>query len=129
MRQSIIFSPKVLALEVLMINLAAGKCVACRAGELTLTDPEIEDLLLHVHGWEVKEVNGMKRLEKVFKFKNFAQALEFTNKIGALAEEEEHHPLIITEYGRVTVDWWTHVIKGLHKNDFIMAAKADEVYQ
>ena len=112
-----------------MINLAAGKCVACRAGELTLTDPEIEDLLLHVHGWEVKEVNGMKRLEKVFKFKNFAQALEFTNKIGALAEEEEHHPLIITEYGRVTVDWWTHVIKGLHKNDFIMAAKADEVYQ
>jgi len=112
-----------------MINLAAGKCVACRAGELTLTDPEIEDLLLHVHGWEVKEVNGMKRLEKVFKFKNFAQALEFTNKIGALAEEEDHHPLIITEYGRVTVDWWTHVIKGLHKNDFIMAAKADEVYQ
>ena len=112
-----------------MINLAAGKCVACRAGEPTLTDPEIEDLLLHVHGWEVKEVNGMKRLEKVFKFKNFAQALEFTNKIGALAEEEEHHPLIITEYGRVTVDWWTHVIKGLHKNDFIMAAKADEVYQ
>lgn len=112
-----------------MINLAAGKCVACRGGEPTLTDAEIEDLLLHVHGWEVKEVNGMKRLEKVFKFKNFAQALEFTNKIGALAEEEEHHPLIITEYGRVTVDWWTHVIKGLHRNDFIMAAKADEVYQ
>ena len=112
-----------------MINLAAGKCVACRGGEPTLTDAEIEDLLLHVHGWEVKEVNGMKRLEKVFKFKNFAQALEFTNKIGALAEEEDHHPLIITEYGRVTVDWWTHVIKGLHKNDFIMAAKADEVYQ
>ena len=101
MRQSIIFSPKVLALEVLMINLAAGKCVACRAGELTLTDPEIEDLLLHVHGWEVKEVNGMKRLEKVFKFKNFAQALEFTNKVGAIAEEENHHPLIITEYGRI----------------------------
>jgi 4a-hydroxytetrahydrobiopterin dehydratase len=112
-----------------MINLAAGKCVACRGGEPTLTDAEIEDLLLHVHGWEVKEVNGMKRLEKVFKFKNFAQALEFTNKISALAEEEDHHPLIITEYGRVTVDWWTHVIKGLHKNDFIMAAKADEVYQ
>lgn len=111
-----------------MINLAAGKCVACRAGQPTLTDAEIEDLLLHVHGWEVKEVNGMKRLEKVFKFKNFAQALEFTNKVGAVAEEEGHHPLIITEYGRVTVDWWTHVIKGLHKNDFIMAAKSDEVF-
>ena len=111
-----------------MINLAAGKCVACRAGEPTLADTEIEDLLLHVHGWEVKEVNGMKRLEKVFKLKNFAQALEFTNKIGAIAEEENHHPLLITEYGRVTVDWWTHVIKGLHKNDFIMAAKTDELY-
>jgi 4a-hydroxytetrahydrobiopterin dehydratase len=110
-----------------MINLAARKCVACRAGEPTLTDVEIEDLLLQIHGWEVKEVNGMKHLEKVFKLKNFAQALEFTNKIGAIAEEENHHPLIITEYGRVTVDWWTHVIEGLHKNDFIMAAKTDDL--
>jgi 4a-hydroxytetrahydrobiopterin dehydratase len=111
-----------------MINLAAGKCVACRAGEPTLTDAEIENLLLHVNGWEVKEVGGMKRLEKVFKFKNFAKALAFTNKIGAIAEEEDHHPLIITEYGRVTVDWWTHKIGGLHKNDFIMAAKSDEIF-
>jgi 4a-hydroxytetrahydrobiopterin dehydratase len=110
-----------------MINLAAKKCVACRAGEPTLTDVEIEDLLLQIHGWEVKEVNGMKRLEKVFKLKNFAQALEFVNKIGAIAEEQGHHPLIITEYGRVTVDWWTHVIEGLHKNDFIMAAKTDDL--
>ena len=112
-----------------MINLAAGKCVACRAGEPTLTDAQIEDLLLHIHQWQVKEVDGMKRLEKVFKFKNFAQALEFTNKIGAIAEEEDHHPLIITEWGKVTLAWWTHVIKGLHKNDFIMAARSDELYQ
>jgi len=94
-----------------------------------LTDAEIDDLLIHVNGWDVKDVKGEKRIEKVFKFKNFAQALEFTNKIGAIAEEEGHHPLIITEYGRVTVDWWTHVIKGLHKNDFILAAKTDELYQ
>ena len=112
-----------------MINLAAGKCVSCRAGEPTLTDAEIEDLLHHVHGWEVKEVNGEKRLEKVFKFKNFAQALEFTIKVGAIAEEENHHPLLITEYGRATVDWWTHKIGGLHKNDFIMAAKTDELFE
>jgi 4a-hydroxytetrahydrobiopterin dehydratase len=64
----------------------------------------------------------------VFNFKNFLQALKFTNKIGAIAEEEGHHPRIITEYGRVTVDWWTHMIGGLHKNDFIMAAKTDEIY-
>jgi len=103
--------------------------MACRGGEPTLTDAEIEDLLPHVPGWQVKEVNGMKRLEKVFKFKNFLQALEFTNKVGAIAEEEDHHPLIITEWGRVTLQWWTHKIGGLHKNDFIMAAKTDEMYQ
>jgi len=86
-----------------MINLAAGKCVACRGDEPTLTDSEIEDMLLHVHQWQVKEVDGMKRLEKIFKFKNFAQALEFTNKVGAIAEEENHHPLIVTEWGKVAV--------------------------
>ena len=108
-----------------MTNLAAGKCVACRGGEPTLTDAEVEDLKFHVPQWLVREVNGMKRLERAFKFKNFAQALEFTNKIGAIAEEEDHHPLIITEWGRVTVNWWTHKIGGLHRNDFIMAAKTD----
>jgi 4a-hydroxytetrahydrobiopterin dehydratase len=83
--------------------------------------------MLQVHGWQVREVDGMKRLEKVFKFKNFAQALEFTNKVAAIAEEENHHPLIVTEWGRVTLQWWTHKIGGLHKNDFIMAAKSDEL--
>ncbi len=99
------------------------KCVACRADEPTLTDGEIYMLHPQIPDWQVKEVDGVKRLERVFKFKNFAQALEFTNKVGAIADEEDHHPMIITEYGKVTVDWWTHMIKGLHKNDFIMAAK------
>ena len=66
-------------------------------------------------------------LERSFKFKNFSQALEFANKVGAAAEEEDHHPLIVTEWGRVTLQWWTHTIGGLHKNDFIMAAKTDEI--
>jgi 4a-hydroxytetrahydrobiopterin dehydratase len=111
-----------------MINLASGQCVACRGGEPTLTDAEIEDLLFHVIGWQVKEVDGVKRLERVFKLKNFVEAIAFTNKIGTIAEEQGHHPLIITEWGRVTVQWWTHKIKGLHRNDFIMAAKTDEIY-
>jgi 4a-hydroxytetrahydrobiopterin dehydratase len=110
-----------------MINLAAGQCVACRGDEPTLTDAEIEELLLHVIGWQVKEVDGVKRLERVFKLKNFVEAIAFTDKIAVIAEEQGHHPLIITEWGRVTVQWWTHKIKGLHRNDFIMAAKADEV--
>jgi len=112
-----------------MNGLVQQKCVACRGTEPTLTDDQILELQPQVSEWQVKEVNGMKRLERVFKFKNFAQALEFTNKVGAVAEEENHHPLLITEWGRVTVAWWTHVIKGLHKNDFIMAAKTDELVQ
>ena len=111
-----------------MEKLAAGKCVACRKGEPRLTDAEIEDLLPQVPQWQVREVDGMKRLERTFKFKNFTQALEFTNKVGAIAEEEDHHPRIVTEWGRVNLQWWTHVIGGLHKNDFILAAKTDEFY-
>ena len=111
-----------------MTDLSQQKCVACRGGDPALTETEIAELQPQIPEWQVKEVDGMKRLERVFKFKNFVQALEFTNKIGAIAEEENHHPLIITEWGRVTINWWTHIIKGLHKNDFIMAAKSDEIY-
>jgi 4a-hydroxytetrahydrobiopterin dehydratase len=112
-----------------MNDLASGKCVACRAGEPTLTDAEIAELEPQLPDWQVKEVEGMKRLERVFKFKNFAQALEFTNKVGAIAEAENHHPMIITEWGKVTLAWWTHKIGGLHRNDFIMAARSDELYK
>jgi 4a-hydroxytetrahydrobiopterin dehydratase len=111
-----------------MTNLSSFKCVACRSGEPTLTDSEIAHLHPQVPEWQVKEVDGVKRLERVFKLKNFVEAIAFTNKIGAIAEEEDHHPLIITEWGRVTVQWWSHKIKGLHKNDFIMAAKTDELF-
>lgn len=109
-----------------MINLAAGKCVPCRAGEPPLTETEIADLRFHVPQWRVVEVEGIQRLEHLFKFQTYAGALEFTNKVASMAEEEDHHPLIVLEWGRVTVQWWTHTVKGLHKNDFIMAAKTDE---
>jgi 4a-hydroxytetrahydrobiopterin dehydratase len=111
-----------------MINLASGKCYACRGGELALTEAEIADLMFHVPLWQVVERNGIPLLERVFHVKNFAEALAFTDKIGAIAEEQGHHPLIVTEWGRVTVQWWTHVIRGLHRNDFIMAAKTDELF-
>lgn len=110
-----------------MINLAAGKCVPCRGGDPTLTNAEIEDLMFSLIGWQVKEVEGVKRLEHAYKVKDFVEALAFTNRIGGIAEEEGHHPLIVTEWGKVTVQWWTHKIRGLHKNDFIMAAKTDEL--
>lgn len=110
-----------------MTDLHQIKCVACRAGEPPMAEGEIHRLHPQIPEWQVKDVDGVKRLERVFKFKNYVQALEFTNKVGVAAEAEDHHPLLITEWGKVTVQWWTHVVKGLHKNDFIMAAKTDKL--
>lgn len=112
-----------------MTELAAEKCISLEGGGSALTDSEVQDLLPQVQQWGIKEADGMKRLEKVFKFKNFAEAMEFTNEVGRIAEEQDHHPLIITEWGKVTLNWWTHKIGGLHRNDFIMAAKTDEIYE
>jgi 4a-hydroxytetrahydrobiopterin dehydratase len=111
-----------------MPSLSEMKCTACRGGEPTLTDAEIAELHPQVPDWQVVERDGIKRLERVFPFKDFAQALAFTNAVGALAEEEGHHPALLTEWGKVTVTWWTHKIRGLHRNDFIMAAKTDRLY-
>lgn len=112
-----------------MLNLAAGKCVACRKGEPSLTEAEVRDLMPQVPEWKIEPHEGIWHLERTFKFKDFAEALAFTNKVGAIAEAEDHHPMLITEWGKVTVHFWTHLIKGLHKNDFIMATKTDELYQ
>jgi 4a-hydroxytetrahydrobiopterin dehydratase len=112
-----------------MNNLSNMKCVACRGGEPKLTDEQINELQPQVPDWQIKEVDGVKRLERVFKFKNFAEAILFTDKIGIIAEEEDHHPLMITEWGRVTVQWWTHKVGGLHQNDFIMAVKTDQLLE
>lgn len=111
-----------------METLMQMKCVACHGGEPTLTDEEIADMLPQVSEWKIVEQDGAKHLERRFTYRNFVQALAFTNKVGELAEAEGHHPAILTEWGNVTVTWWTHKIKGLHQNDFIMAAKTDQLY-
>ena len=111
-----------------MDQLTQLKCTACRGGEPTVTDAEIAEFKPQVPEWKIVEVDGIKRLERVFKFKDFVSALAFTNKVGEMAESEGHHPALLTEWGRVTVTWWTHKIRGLHRNDFIMAAKTDELY-
>ncbi len=112
-----------------MTDLTSLKCTACRGDEPPMTDEEIARYLPQVPGWRVVEREGVKQLERVFRFPNFAEALAFTNKVGELAEEEDHHPAILTEWGRVTVRWWTHKIRGLHQNDFIMAAKVNKLYE
>jgi 4a-hydroxytetrahydrobiopterin dehydratase len=112
----------------MMATLNQMTCVACRKGAPTLTGEEVAEFQPQVPEWQVVERDGIKRLERVFQFPNFTGALAFTNRVGELAESEGHHPAILTEWGRVTVTWWTHKIKGLHRNDFIMAAKTDELY-
>ncbi len=111
-----------------MAELTQMKCVACRRDAPRVTEAEIAEFLPQTPEWEIVERENIKRLERVFKFDDFSQALSFTNKVGELAEAEGHHPTLLTEWGRVTVTWWTHKIRGLHRNDFIAAAKTDQLY-
>jgi 4a-hydroxytetrahydrobiopterin dehydratase len=112
-----------------MEALTQQKCVACRRDAPTVSDAEIAELQQQVPDWELVELEGIKRLRRVFSADDFAQALAFTDRVGEIAEEEGHHPSLLTEWGKTTVIWWTHKIRGLHRNDFIMAAKTDEVYR
>lgn len=108
-----------------MTDLATQSCEACRAGAPTATESERAEFLPQIPEWEVVEVDGEERLRRVFRFPDFAAALAFTDRVGAIAEAEGHHPAILLEWGRATVSWWTHKIGGLHRNDFIMAARTD----
>ena len=112
-----------------METLREMTCVACRSDAPTVTEAEIAELRPQVPEWEITEQEEIKKLSRVFRFDDFANALAFTNALGELAEEEDHHPALLTAWGRVTVTWWTHKIRGLHRNDFVMAAKADDLYR
>ena len=107
--------------------LTKQKCEACNAKAPLATKEEIASLKPQIPEWDIVEIGGVQQLKRVFLFKNFRQALAFTNKVGELAEREGHHPLLITEWGKVEVCWWSHIIGGLHVNDFITAAKTDEL--
>jgi len=109
-----------------MTSLADTPCQSCQAGDATpLDEARIRELLAQLPGWRIERVGGVAQLQKVYRFDDFAQALAFTNAIGALAEAENHHPALLTEWGRVSVSWWTHSLNGLHPNDFVMAARCD----
>lgn len=108
-----------------MTDLSKKSCSACRPGAPLATKDEIDAFLPQISEWKIADIDGIKRLTRNYAFGNFADAIGFTNQVGNLAESEAHHPAILTEWGKVTVSWWTHKIKGLHVNDFIMAAKTD----
>jgi 4a-hydroxytetrahydrobiopterin dehydratase len=85
-------------------------------------------LLSELPQWEICQRDAVRQLIRVFKWRNFAEALAFANEVATLAEANNHHPAVLIEWGKATVSWWTHSLGGLHKNDFIMAARCDSLY-
>jgi len=110
-----------------MNQLTSKTCVACRIGAPLATKEEINEFMQQLPDWTIVEEDGVQRLKRIFRFNNFVDAVAFTQKVAVLAEDENHHPAILTEWGKVTVSWWSHKIEGLHVNDFIMAAKTDQL--
>ena len=108
-------------------GLIRERCVACRRDAPKVTEEEVAELRPAIPDWQLIEDDGMRQLNRAFKFDDFAGAMAFASKVGAAADKDDHHPRITVEWGRVSVTWWTHKIRGLHRNDFIMAAKTDDI--
>jgi 4a-hydroxytetrahydrobiopterin dehydratase len=106
-----------------MSDLASKTCVPCRGGVPPLEGQELQNLARQVPGWQV--INS-HHITRSFKFPDFQQALNFVNKVGAIAEEQGHHPDIFLAWGKAEVTTWTHKIDGLTESDFILAAKIDK---
>ena len=111
-----------------MHSLADRDIVLCRKGTPPLTEDEYAPLLMQLPGWEVAQVDGIERLERTYFFDDPSDATAFSRFLSSMADEADHHPFLMAEANRLTVIWWTHSIRGLHLNDFIMAARSDEAY-
>jgi len=112
-----------------MSRLAELTCEACSKGVKKLSADEISVLMLEIKGWDLIVDGDIQQLKRVFNFKNYTEAVKFTNEVASIAESVNHHPKIILEYGSVIVIWWSHIIKGLHNNDFIMADKTSQQFE
>lgn len=111
-----------------MEKLVNKTCSACRADAPRLKDEQIQNLLPQIPEWQLIAIDGTDRLQRIYTFSNFLHAMKFTQLVGEMAESEGHHPALLTQWGQTTVTWWSHKIKGLHENDFIAAAKSDQLY-
>ena len=110
------------------MNFSSDKqCQPCKNGMLALSKQQAATLLADLPQWQLVTLEHIPCLKRKFIFKDFVSAMVFTNQLAELAEQQGHHPAILTEWGSVTVSWWTHKIKGLHENDFIMAHQTDKL--
>ncbi|MCH8497359.1 MAG: 4a-hydroxytetrahydrobiopterin dehydratase [Marinobacter sp.] len=110
-----------------MTKLKAETCEACRPDAPRVTGTELQTLLAEVPDWSLVEEGGVQQLQRVIKLANFVEALKLANDIGGMAEAVGHHPALLVEWGRLTVRWWSHEMGGLHRNDFILAARTDDL--
>lgn len=110
-----------------MGNLSQEQCTACRADAPLLSSEQVAGLMPEVDAWALIEEEGQQRLDRVFDLPDFETAMRLSNEIGAFAEQVGHHPRLIVEWGRLRVTWWTHKIGGLHRNDFICAARSSDL--
>ena len=109
-----------------MNDLSSQSCEACQIDAPKVPQDQIQILLSEINGWVLID-EPINKIQKVFSFKSYKDSVDFSNKVASLADDEDHHPQIVLEWGKVTVIWWSHKIKGLHKNDFICAAKTDKL--
>lgn len=106
-----------------------GHCEACHKDAPRATPEERSLWGQEIPHWTVIQEHGVDMLERIFTFSNFTQALEFTVRVGRMADEQGHHPALLTEWARVRVRWWTHKTAGLHRNDYVCAAKSELLYE
>ena len=109
-----------------MNDLSSQSCEACQIDAPKVPQDQIQILLSEINDWVLIE-EPINKIQKVFSFKSYKDSVDFSNKVASLADDEDHHPQIVLEWGKVTVIWWSHKIEGLHKNDFICAAKTDKL--
>ena len=109
-----------------MNDLSSQSCEACQIDAPKVPQDQIQIFLSEINGWVLIE-EPINKIQKIFSFKSYKDSVDFSNKVASLADDEDHHPQIVLEWGKVTVIWWSHKIEGLHKNDFICAAKTDKL--
>lgn len=112
-----------------MSELANEQCSACKVGAPTVDTDEARQLLLEIPDWAIVTIKDIALLRREYKFNNFISAQAYVNSVAAMAEERQHHPEITFGWGYARLTWYTHKIKGLHRNDFVCAAKSDQLFK
>ena len=111
------------------MSLKESKCEACTIDAPLATENQKKEFMSDIDGWQIDNKAGIEQLCKTFNFKNYFDGLGFLKAVAEMAEENDHHPKLVLEWGKVEVRWWSHKIQGLHKNDFICCFKNDEIFK